>query len=74
MEKLPVLKATCLKFVFMFRNQLPDDQVLNFMQLAANHLSSPAEVNKSYAAAVIEKLLLKKNANHQPVLTKDNIG
>ena len=58
----------------MFRNQLPDDQVLNFMQLAATHLSSPGEVNKSYAAAVIEKLLLKKNANHQPVLTKDNIG
>lgn len=44
----------------MFRNQIPDNYVLEFVKLLADYLKSEQLVNQSYAAACIEKLLIKK--------------
>jgi exportin-2 (importin alpha re-exporter) len=67
LDNLPILKATCLKFVYMFRNQLPDQFVPVFLDKVSDFLRSQSPVNQSYAAACIEKLLLRKtNASVPP--------
>lgn len=60
-DNLPILKATCLKFVYMFRNQLPDAFVPVFLDKVSDFLRSQSQVNQSYAAACIEKLLMRKS-------------
>ena len=69
---LPILKATCIKFVYMFRNQLPNEHLQNFMSLLSNFLKCDAKVTQTYAAATIEKLVLKKE-NGKVILTNENI-
>jgi len=59
-DDLPLLKATCIKFVYIFRNQIPDDHVQQFVQVLAAYLKSSMIVNQSYAAASIEKMFVKK--------------
>lgn len=60
-DELPLLKAACLKFVYMFRNQIPDTYVGQFVMQISNFLKSSSPVNQSYAAACIEKLLTRKH-------------
>ena len=60
-DNLPILKATCIKFVYMFRNQIPDNFVPEFVKLFSDYLKSSTLVNQSYAAACIEKLLIRKS-------------
>lgn len=73
-DNLPILKATCLKFVYLFRNQIPEDNVLNFMELTYKFLKSDFKVCYSYAASNIEKLLIKKSKAGSLVLTKDQLN
>lgn len=60
LDNLPLLKATCIKFIYMFRNQIPDQFVPVFLDKVADFLRSQSFVNQSYAAACIEKLLLRR--------------
>ena len=62
-NNLSQLKATCIKFIYMFRNQLPDQYVTVFLDKVADFLKSDSQVNQSYAAASIEKLLLRKTTS-----------
>lgn len=45
----------------MFRNQIPDNFVPDFVNLFSEYLKSDMPVNQSYAAACIEKLLIRKS-------------
>jgi hypothetical protein len=51
----------------MFRNQLPDNFVPGILDKVADFLLSESFVNQSYAAAAVEKLLLRKSAQGQPI-------
>lgn len=76
-NNLPILKATCIKFVYMFRNQIPEDleTIQNFIKLFCNYLGSESWVNQSYAAAIIEKLIIKKSrVTNQTILTNENMN
>ena len=44
-DNLPILKATCLKFIYMFRNQLPDQYVPIFVDKVNKFLKSSSIVN-----------------------------
>jgi hypothetical protein len=69
------LKATAIKFVYFFRNQLPDIHTVDFIGLVGNFLSAESPVLQSYSAAVIEKLLMKKDkTSGKTIVTKDNIN
>ena len=64
----------------MFRNQLPDQYVPVFLDKVADFLKSESQVNQSYAAACIEKLLLRKTTSPDaqgqsghPIFTPANI-
>ena len=61
LDNLPILKSTCIKFVYMFRNQIPDNYVGEFVNLFSDYLKSESRVIQSYSAACIEKLLIKKS-------------
>lgn len=59
-DDLSLLKATCMKFVYFFRNQIPDEHVLNVVLMMADYLKSQYVVNQSYSAACVEKMLIRK--------------
>lgn len=64
-----------MKFVYMFRVQIPSEHTLNFVGLFAEHLKSESIVNQSYAAACIDKFLTKQDkVTKKPVVNKGNIG
>lgn len=74
-DNLPLLKATCMKFVYMFRVQVPAEHTLNFVTLFAEHLKSTSIVNQSYAAACIDKFLTKQDkVTRKAVVNKQNLG
>ena len=39
-DNLAIVKATCIKFVYMFRNQIPDEFVIEFVKLFSDYLKS----------------------------------
>jgi hypothetical protein len=67
-DNLSILKATCIKFIYMFRNQIPDHLVPEFVSKISDFLKSENQVNQSYAAACIEKLLIRRCSNGQGMI------
>jgi len=61
-DELPLLKSICIKFIYLFRNIIPDDCILGVVDRMADYLKSQ-KMNQSYAAATIEKMLLLKSIN-----------
>ncbi|KAL7519691.1 hypothetical protein ACHAWX_004448 [Stephanocyclus meneghinianus] len=60
MNVRPMVKATCIKFVGIFRNQFTKEQFGALVPLLIAHLYSPYVVVHTYAAASIEKILTSK--------------
>ncbi|CAE7469287.1 cse1l [Symbiodinium natans] len=60
-----VLRASCLKFVTVFRNQLPREQVGQVLPAICSHIASESPVVHTYAAICIEKLLRVRDATPQ---------
>jgi exportin-2 (importin alpha re-exporter) len=56
----PVLKATSIKFVSVFRNQFTRENLVQLMPLLIHHLGSPIVVVHTFAAYTIERILLAK--------------
>jgi len=57
---LPVLKASCVKYVMTFRSQLSPEAVKGCLPLVVNFLKAESAVVHTYAAAAIEKSLIMK--------------
>lgn len=58
--KRPMVKATSLNFVCIFRNQFNHAQLISLMPLLMNHLASDVVVIHTLAAYTIERLLWMK--------------
>jgi len=56
-----VLRASCLKFVTVFRNQLPREQVGQVLPAICRHITAESPVVHSYAAICVERLLRVKD-------------
>jgi len=65
--KSPVLRASCLKFVTVFRNQLPKEIIGSVLPGICGHIAASNPVVHTYAAICIEKLLTVKERNAQGV-------
>jgi len=63
--KPPILRASCLKFITVFRNQLPREIVGSVLQSICKHIAAESAVVHTYAAICIEKLLTVKERNGQ---------
>jgi exportin-2 (importin alpha re-exporter) len=57
----PVLKATALKFVSVFRKQFNRVNIVQIIPLLITHLASPVVVVHTFAAYVIERILFTKD-------------
>ena len=44
-DDLPIVKSTCMKFIYFFRNQIPDEQVPLVVNMMSDHLKSQNVVN-----------------------------
>lgn len=64
-QKPPILRASCLKFITVFRNQLPREVVGSVLQSVCKHIAAESAVVHTYAAICIEKLLTVKERNGQ---------
>lgn len=53
---LPVIKADCIKFHMVFRNQLPKEMHIQALPFLVKHLRNPNFIVHTYAAAAIEKM------------------
>jgi len=56
----PVVKATSIKFVSVFRNQFSRENLLQLMPMLIAHLASPVVVVHTFAAYAIERVLVTK--------------
>ncbi|CAE7020114.1 Cse1 [Symbiodinium sp. KB8] len=65
LSQRPVLRASCLKFVTVFRNQLPREQVGQVLPAICSHITAESAVVHTYAAICIEKLLRVRDATPQ---------
>jgi hypothetical protein len=57
----------------MFRNQLPDQFVPAILDKVSDFLRSESFVNQSYAAASVEKLLMRKSSNGEAIFSPTSI-
>jgi hypothetical protein len=75
LDDLPLLKSACMKFVYFFRNQIPDAYVSTMANMMADYLKSEFVVNQSYAAACVEKMLIRKSLSDpsKTVLNENNV-
>ena len=56
----PVVKATAIKFVGVFRNQFSTEDLTRLMPMLIAHLASPVVVVHTFAAYTIERILVTK--------------
>ncbi|KHJ84751.1 hypothetical protein OESDEN_15532 [Oesophagostomum dentatum] len=69
-NETPILKTDALKFVVIFRNQLPAEVLVEVVQAADRLLTARLPILHKYAAYAIDKLLLVKEPNGTgPLLT-----
>jgi hypothetical protein len=71
-DALPLLRATCIKFIIMFRYQVPYNFLITYIDLCADYLKSSMIVTRSYAVVSIYKLTLKNKPNNENVLKFTN--
>ncbi|KAM7539932.1 hypothetical protein Aperf_G00000045545 [Anoplocephala perfoliata] len=57
-DQMPVIKADCLRYSIAFRGLLPPAAILNLVNVAPNFLTAYSVVVHSYAAVLLEKILL----------------
>ncbi|KAL7018978.1 hypothetical protein ACKWTF_010969 [Chironomus riparius] len=67
---LPVLKADALKFLMTFRTVL-GPQIIGAIPQVIRHLQSDSYVVHSYAACILDKILIMKDGNGNPLITQE---
>uniref|UniRef100_A0A7S1A9R5 Importin N-terminal domain-containing protein n=1 Tax=Noctiluca scintillans TaxID=2966 RepID=A0A7S1A9R5_NOCSC len=65
LDKFVLLRASCLKFITMFRNLLSAQEIGAILPAICKHVTAPAPVVHTYAAICVEKLLTVRDKNPQ---------
>lgn len=70
-----ILKVDAIKYIFMFRNQLTKDQLIQTFPLLSSHFQSDNYVVYTYTAITIEKILSSRNSSnhHEMMFNKNDI-
>jgi len=74
LDKFPILKADCVKYVMTFRSILPADIVKASLPSLVQLLKSKHNVVHTYAAATIDKILIMKNAEGKALLSSADLS
>ncbi|CAG7684985.1 unnamed protein product [Allacma fusca] len=73
-SELPVLKADAIKYVMIFRNQLPPAVVKQTFPYLIKLVKSENPVVHTYAACAIEKILLVKQADNFAMVRSEDLA
>uniref|UniRef100_A0A668U0J5 Exportin-2 n=1 Tax=Oreochromis aureus TaxID=47969 RepID=A0A668U0J5_OREAU len=68
-NEFPVLKADAIKYVMIFRSQLPKEQLLQAVPLLITHLQAESTVEHTYAAHALERLFTMRGPNNATLIT-----
>uniref|UniRef100_A0A3Q3XSD6 Importin N-terminal domain-containing protein n=1 Tax=Mola mola TaxID=94237 RepID=A0A3Q3XSD6_MOLML len=72
-NEFPVLKADAIKYVMIFRSQLPKEHLLQAVPLLISHLQADSTVEHTYAAHALERLFTMRGPNNT-TLTNYKVG
>uniref|UniRef100_H0V5Q7 Exportin-2 n=1 Tax=Cavia porcellus TaxID=10141 RepID=H0V5Q7_CAVPO len=73
-NEFPVLKADGIKYIMIFRNQVPKEHLLVSVPLLINHLQAESIVVHTYAAHAIERLFTMRGPNNATLFTAAEIA
>uniref|UniRef100_A0AAY4E581 Exportin-2 n=1 Tax=Denticeps clupeoides TaxID=299321 RepID=A0AAY4E581_9TELE len=68
-NEFPVLKADAIKYVMIFRSQLPKEQLMQAVPLLIAHLQAESTVEHTYAAHALERLFTMRGPNNTTLIT-----
>ncbi|NXT29108.1 XPO2 protein, partial [Syrrhaptes paradoxus] len=68
-NEFPVLKADGIKYIMIFRNHVPKEQLLVSIPLLINHLQAESIVVHTYAAHALERLFTMRGTNNTTLIT-----
>ncbi|TNN85626.1 Exportin-2 [Liparis tanakae] len=68
-NEFPVLKTDAIKYVMIFRSQLPKEQLLQAVPLLISHLQAQSTVQHTYAAHALERLFTMRGPNNTTLIT-----
>ncbi|XP_009996976.1 PREDICTED: exportin-2 isoform X2 [Chaetura pelagica] len=68
-NEFPVLKADGIKYIMIFRNQVPKEQLLVSIPLLINHLQAESIVVHTYAAHALERLFTMRGTNNTTLIS-----
>nr|XP_061813737.1 exportin-2-like isoform X2 [Nerophis lumbriciformis] len=68
-NEFPVLKSDAIKYVMIFRSQLPKDQLLQAVPLLIAHLQAASTVEHTYAAHALERLFTMRGPNNTTLIS-----
>ena len=72
---LPVIKASCLKYILTFRSQLPPSVMKESLGVLTAHLKADSHVVHTYAACAIEKILVMKTpGTNQALISSQDLA
>lgn len=66
-NEFPVLKADAIKYVMIFRSQLPKEVVVSSLPLLTNHLTASSCVVHTYAAHAVERIFMMRGPAGQVI-------
>ncbi|GAB5569118.1 importin-11 isoform X7 [Prionailurus iriomotensis] len=69
-NEFPVLKADGIKYIMIFRNQVPKEHLLVSIPLLINHLQAESIVVHTYAAHALERLFTMRGPNNATLRMK----
>uniref|UniRef100_A0A8C4MYC9 Exportin-2 n=1 Tax=Equus asinus TaxID=9793 RepID=A0A8C4MYC9_EQUAS len=73
-NEFPVLKADGIKYIMIFRNQVPKEHLLVSIPLLINHLQAESIVVHTYAAHALERLFTMRGPNNATLFTATEIA
>uniref|UniRef100_A0A8D2CLW6 Exportin-2 n=1 Tax=Sciurus vulgaris TaxID=55149 RepID=A0A8D2CLW6_SCIVU len=73
-NEFPVLKADGIKYIMIFRNQVPKEHLLVSVPLLINHLQAESIVVHTYAAHALERLFTMRGPNNATLFTAAEIA
>jgi len=74
MNQVPIVKADCVKYVMVFRSQLPPQAVKATLPALIQLLTSPSVVVHTYAAAAIDKILIMKDTDGKALIKSNELA
>ncbi|XP_039590825.1 exportin-2 [Polypterus senegalus] len=73
-NEFPVLKADAIKYVMIFRSQLPKEQILGTIPLLINYLQAESIVVHTYAAHALERLFTMRGPSNTTLIAAAEVA